>query len=51
MKYILGLNKYSHDAGVALLSVDGASSIIVPNERITRRKHDGGDTAAAAGLG
>ena len=47
MKYILGLNKDSHDAGVALLSVDGASSIIVPNERITRRKHDGGDTAAA----
>ena len=47
MRYVLGLNQYSHDAGCCLLSLDGAQSIVVPNERITRRKHDGGDTAAA----
>ena len=44
---MLGLNKYSHDAGCALLSCDGRHSIIVPNERISRVKHDGGDTASA----
>lgn len=45
--YVLGLNKYSHDAGCCLLSTDGAHSIVVPNERLSRRKHDAGDTAAA----
>ena len=43
-KWVLGLNKYSHDAGCALLSTDGQHSIIVPKERISRVKHDGGDT-------
>ena len=48
MRWVLGQCKYAHDAGCALLSVDGQRSIIVPNERIgSRRKHDGGDTAAA----
>ena len=47
MRWVLGLNKYSHDAGCCLLSTDGARSIVVPNERLSRRKHDGGDTAAA----
>ena len=47
MRWVLGLNKYSHDAGCALLSCDGSHSIIVPNERLSRVKHDGGDTAAA----
>lgn len=47
MRWVLGLNKYSHDAGCALLSCDGRHSIIVPNERISRIKHEGGDTAAA----
>ena len=47
MRYVLGLNKYSHDAGCCLLSTDGSHSIVVPNERLSRRKHDGGDTGAA----
>ena len=47
---MLGLNQYSHDAGAALLSCDGRHSIIVPNERLSRVKHDGGDTAAANAL-
>lgn len=46
-KWVLGVNQYSHDAGAALLSVDGKESIIVPKERVTRNKCDGGDTAAA----
>lgn len=46
-KWVLGLNKYSHDAGACLLSIDGRRSIVVPNERLSRVKHDGGNTAAA----
>lgn len=46
-KWVLGLNQYSHDAGAALLSTDGTCSVIVPKERVTRAKCDGGDTAAA----
>lgn len=46
-KWVLGLNQYAHDAGAALLSVDGEQSYIVPKERVTRRKCDGGDTADA----
>lgn len=48
-QWVAGLNKYSHDAGVCLLSTCGRRSIIVPNERLSRVKHDGGDTAAAVG--
>ena len=47
MRWVLGLNQYSHDAGCALLSCDGRHSLVVPKERITRAKHDGGDTAVA----
>ena len=47
MRYVLGLNQYSHDAGACLLSLDGRRSLIIPNERITRVKHDGSDTALA----
>ena len=46
-KWEIGLNKYSHDAGACLISTCGQHSIIVPNERLSRLKHDGGDTAAA----
>ena len=46
-QWVVGLNKYSHDAGACLLSTDGRQSIIVPNERLMRTKHAGGDTAAA----
>ena len=47
MQWVAGMNKYSHDAGVCLLSVDGRRSVVVPKERVTRVKHDGGDCAAA----
>ena len=47
MRWVVGLNQYSHDAGCCLLSCDGRHSIMVPNERLSRVKHDGGDTAAA----
>ncbi|GJD08254.1 Uncharacterized protein Gasu2_25600 [Galdieria sulphuraria] len=43
-KYIVGINKYSHDASVCL--VNGNTGDIVVNyakERFTRRKHDGND--------
>ena len=47
-QWVMGLNKYAHDAGCALLSIDGQHSIIVPNERVgARRKHDGGDVSLA----
>ena len=47
MRYVLGLNQYSHDAGACLLSLDGTRSLVIPNERLSRVKHDGGDTADA----
>ena len=46
-KYVLGLNKYSHDAGACLMSTDGAQQFVSLKERVTRAKHDGGDAAAA----
>ena len=46
-RWVVGMNQYSHDAGVCLLSLDGADSVIVPKERVTRVKHDGGDCALA----
>jgi len=46
-KFVLGLNKYSHDATACLLSLDGKQSVVVPKERVTRSKHDGGDAAIA----
>lgn len=46
-RWVVGMNQYSHDAGVCLLSLDGEDSVIVPKERVTRVKHDGGDCALA----
>ncbi len=46
-KWVLGLNQYTHDAGACLISLDGTRTVIVPKERVTRVKHDGGDCAAA----
>ena len=46
-KFVLGLNQYSHDAGVCLLSTDGEVSVTVPKERVTRVKHDAGDVATS----
>ncbi|OSX72896.1 hypothetical protein BU14_0397s0020 [Porphyra umbilicalis] len=44
---VLGINKYSHDTSVAI--IDAATSTLLyasSKERHTRRKHDGGGTAA-----
>ena len=46
-RWVVGMNQYSHDAGVCLLSLDGEDAVIVPKERVTRVKHDGGDCALA----
>ena len=35
-EWVLGLNKYSHDATACLLSTDGKRSVVVPKERLTR---------------
>jgi predicted NodU family carbamoyl transferase len=40
---ILGLNKYSHDVSVCVLSVEGEYLFAAEKERLTRRKHDSGD--------
>lgn len=43
---ILGLNKYSHDSAVCIISAkDGRCLFAGEKERLTRSKHDGGDTA------
>lgn len=43
---IIGLNKYSHDTSVCVLSaLDGSCLFAGEKERLTRAKHDGGDTA------
>lgn len=42
---ILGVNKYSHDSAVCVLSAsDGNCLFAGEKERLTRSKHDGGDT-------
>ncbi|KAL1522300.1 hypothetical protein AB1Y20_017292 [Prymnesium parvum] len=46
-QWVVGLNQYSHDAGAALLSLDGEHSLVVPKERVTRVKCDGGATGVA----
>jgi hypothetical protein len=46
-KYVIGLNQYSHDAGCALLSLDGSVAVVVPKERVSRVKCDGGGVASA----
>lgn len=43
---IIGLNKYSHDSSVCVLSArDGSCLFAGEKERLTRVKHDGGDSA------
>lgn len=43
-QFILGLNVYSHDTSVAVLDAQsGAILFALSKERLTRRKHDGGD--------
>ena len=45
-KYILGLNKYSHDTTVSLFTQSGHPVSILSKERISRKKHDGGSVAS-----
>lgn len=43
---VVGLNKYSHDAAVCVLRErDGSLVFAGEKERLTRKKHDGGDTS------
>lgn len=42
---ILGLNKYTHSAAACLLDASGKILFAQAKERITRKKHDGGDVA------
>jgi len=43
---VVGLNKYSHDAAVCIARRDtGETLLIWSKERLTRKKHDAGDTA------
>lgn len=42
-RLILGINQYSHDAGVAVVDADtGEVLFALAKERLSRRKHDGG---------
>lgn len=43
---VLGLNQYSHDASVAIMhAATGEILFALSKERLSRRKHDGGDVA------
>ncbi len=42
---ILGLNQYTHSAAACLLAADGSLLFAGEKERLTRKKHDGGDVA------
>lgn len=43
---IIGLNQYSHDTSIAIINaVSGSLLFALSKERLTRRKHDGGDVA------
>lgn len=44
-RLILGLNQYTHSAAACLLGEDGAPLAMVEKERVSRKKHDGGDVA------
>lgn len=46
MPLVVGVNKYSHDTSVCIARRDtGETLLIWSKERLSRRKHDGGDTA------
>lgn len=42
---ILGLNQYTHSAAACLLDGEGKVLFLGEKERLTRKKHDGGDVA------
>jgi carbamoyltransferase len=45
-RLVLGLNQYTHSAAACLLDEGGQVLGALAKERVTRRKHDGGDAAA-----
>lgn len=45
-RLVLGLNQYTHSAAACLLDEHGQVLGALAKERVTRRKHDGGDAAA-----
>lgn len=45
-RLVLGLNQYTHSAAACLLDENGQVLGALAKERVTRRKHDGGDAAA-----
>jgi carbamoyltransferase len=44
-RLVLGLNQYTHSAAGCLLDADGAPLAMAAKERVSRKKHDGGDVA------
>ena len=40
--YVLGINAYDHDVSACLLR-DGEIAFAINKERLTRKKHDGGE--------
>ncbi len=42
---VLGLNQYTHSAAACLVGADGEPLFAGSKERLTRKKHDGGDVA------
>ncbi len=44
-RYVLGLNQYTHSAAACLVDADGELVFALAKERVTRKKHDGGDNA------
>jgi len=44
-RYVLGLNQYTHSASACLIDEHGELVFALAKERVTRKKHDGGDNA------
>lgn len=44
-RLVLGLNQYTHSAAACLLGPDGRMLAMQQKERLSRKKHDGGDVA------
>lgn len=44
-RYVLGLNQYTHSAAACLIDERGELVFALAKERVTRKKHDGGDNA------
>ena len=44
-RLVLGLNQYTHSAAACLLDEAGQPLVLLQKERLTRKKHDGGDVA------